>query len=187
MENEYLKKVECLSSSQGKITKEDKVKVIYELWHKYSVKVLVAFAPIPRSTYDDLVKKMNRPDPNAVLKAEIQAIYNEHEGRYGYLRIRDELVNHKKVQRIMKALGLKYVVRMKKYNSYKGVVGKIAPNEKWVTDIAEFQLFGEKLYFSPGLDLFNREIIGSRPTYSLVSEMLEKALEHQLLAHSDPG
>ncbi|WP_139377678.1 IS3 family transposase [Solibacillus isronensis] len=214
MENEYFKKVERLSSSQGKITKEDKVKVIYELRHKYSVKALVAFAGIPRSTYYDLVKKMNRPDPDAELKDDIQSIYEEHEGRYGYRRIRDELanrgqkVNHKKVQRIMKELGLKCLVRMKKYKSYKGTVGKIAPNildrnftaecpnQKWVTDITEFKLFGEKLYLSPVLDLFNGEIIsytiGSRPTYSLVSEMLDQALErlpaeHQLLMHSDQG
>lgn len=73
---------------------------------------------------------MNRPDPDVDLKAEIKAIYEEHEGRYGYRRIRDELenrrqnVNHKKVQRLMKELGL----RMNKYKSYKGTVGKIAPN-----------------------------------------------------------
>lgn len=178
------------------------------------MKALVKFAGIPRSTYYHYVKKMHRPDPDAKLKDDIQSIYEEHEGRYGYRRIRDELanrgqkVNHKKVQRIMKELGLKCVVRMKKYKSYKGTVGKIAPNildrnftaeapnEKWVTDITEFKLFGEKLYLSPVLDLFNGEIItytiGSRPTYSLVSEMLEKALErlpaeHQLLMHSDQG
>ncbi|MER2040071.1 MAG: IS3 family transposase, partial [Solibacillus sp.] len=142
------------------------------------------------------------------------AIYDEHEGRYGYRRIRDELanrgqkVNHKKVQRIMKELGLKCLVRMKKYKSYKGTVGEIAPNildrqftaeapnEKWATDITEFKVFGEKLYLSPVLDLFNGEIItytiGSRPTFLLVSDMLEKALErlpkdHQLLMHSDQG
>ena len=50
---------------------------------------------------------MDRPDRDADLKAEIQAIYDEHEGRYGYRRIRDELanrgqkVNHKKVQRLL--------------------------------------------------------------------------------------
>jgi len=178
------------------------------------VKALVKLAGIPRSTYYDLVKRMNRPDPDTNLKVDIRAIYEEHEGRYGYRRIRDELanrgqkVNHKKVQRIMKELGLKCIVRMKKYKSYKGSVGKIAPNildrhftadapnEKWVTDITEFKLFGEKLYLSPILDLFNGEIItytiGSRPTYSLVSDMLEKAFEcfpeiHQLLLHSDQG
>ena len=178
------------------------------------MKALVAYAKIPRSTFYDMAKKFDLPDPDADLKAEIQAIYDEHEGRYGYRRIRDELanrgqkVNHKKVQRIMKELGLKCIVRMKKYKSYKGTVGEIAdnilnrnfkaeaPNEKWVTDITEFKLFGEKLYLSPVLDLFNGEIItytiGSRPTFSLVSDMLEKALEHlpeehQLLMHSDQG
>ncbi len=50
-------------------------------------------AGIPRSTYYDLVKKMNRPDQDADLKAEIKAIYEENEGRYGYRRIRDELTN----------------------------------------------------------------------------------------------
>ena len=178
------------------------------------MKALVKFVGIPRSTFYDISKKLDLPDPDADIKSEIQAIYKEHEGRYGYRRIRDELanrglkVNHKKVQRIMKELGLKCIVRMKKYKSYKGSVGKIAPNilnrqftadtpnQKWVTDITEFKLFGEKLYLSPVLDLFNGEIItytiGSRPTYSLVSEMLENALErlpeeHQLLIHSDQG
>jgi len=93
---------------------------------------------------------MKGPDPDADLRAEIQAIYDEHEGRYGYRRIRDELanrgqnVNHKKVHRIMKELGLKCLVRMEKNKPYKGTVGKIAPNildrnftaeapnEKWV-------------------------------------------------------
>ncbi|WP_336798856.1 DDE-type integrase/transposase/recombinase, partial [Exiguobacterium acetylicum] len=72
-------------------------------------------------------------------------------------------------------------VRMKRYRSYKGRVGKVAPNllqrdfkatglnQKWVTDITEFHLFGEKLYLSPMMDLGNREIIAytlsDRPTY----------------------
>lgn len=108
----------------------------------------------------------------------------------------------------MKELGLKSMVRMKKYRSYKGKVGKTAPNildrnfqaekpnEKWVTDITEFKLFGEKLYLSPMLDLFNGEIvtytIDSRPRYSLVSKMLEQACKRltgkdKLLIHSDQG
>jgi transposase InsO family protein len=154
------------------------------------------------------------PDRDAELKEEIQAIYEEHEGRYGYRRICDELVNrgrhvnHKRVQRLMKILDLKCIVRMKKYRSYKGTIGKLAPNilernfhaehpnEKWVTDITEFKLFGEKLYLSPILDLYNGEIItytvGSRPIYSLVSTMLDQAFnrltdEDNLLIHSDQG
>jgi putative transposase len=108
----------------------------------------------------------------------------------------------------MKELGLKSMVRMKKYRSYKGKVGKMAPNildrnfqaekpnQKWVTDITEFKLFGEKLYLSPMLDLFNGEIVAytidSRPRYSLVSKMLDQAFKRltdddKLLIHSDQG
>ncbi|GAK40707.1 transposase [Paenibacillus sp. TCA20] len=77
---------------------------------------------------------MSQPDSNADLESEIQSIYMEHEGRYGYRRIRDELeirgrkVSHKKIQQLMKKMGLKCLVRMKKYKSYKGTVGKTAPN-----------------------------------------------------------
>ncbi|MCM3218182.1 IS3 family transposase [Niallia taxi] len=214
MENAYFKKVESLSSKQGKITKKDKAKVVYELRNIFSVKKLIKLAKIPRSTYYYWVNTFNLPDKNAELKTLIQSIYEEHNGLYGYRRIQEELnnrgykVNHKKVQRLMKVLGLKCMVRMKKYRSYKGNVGKIAPNilernfnaekpnQKWVTDITEFKLFGEKLYLSPVLDLFNSEIvtytIGTRPTYSLVAEMLDKSFERltdddNLIIHSDQG
>ena len=114
---------------------------------------------------------MQKADKYASVKEEITAIYHENKGRYGYRRITAELrkrkfsVNHRTVQRLMKKLGLVCRVRMKKYRSYKGVVGKIAPNllnrdfhaekpnQKWVTDVTEFSLFGEKLYLSPILDL----------------------------------
>ena len=77
---------------------------------------------------------MQREDKYASVKEEIAAIYHENRGRYGYRRITAELrkrkfsVNHKTVQRLMKKLGLVCRVRMKKYRSYKGEVGKIAPN-----------------------------------------------------------
>lgn len=87
------KKVECLSSKQGKITKRDKVQVVYELRHEFKVKKLVKLAGIPRSTYYFYVKQMDKPNLDADLKKEIQTIYDEHEGRYGYRRIRDELAN----------------------------------------------------------------------------------------------
>lgn len=72
------------------------------------MKVLVKIAGIPRSTYYDLVRRMKLPD--ADLKKDIQSIYEEHEARYSYRRVRDELanrgqkVNHKKVQRILKGI-----------------------------------------------------------------------------------
>ena len=147
-------------------------------------------------------------------KREITAIYHENKGRYGYRRItevlhsRDFAVNHKTVQRLMKELGLICRVRMKKYRSYKGEVGKVAPNllnrdfhadrpnQKWVTDVTEFSLFGEKLYLSPILDLYSNDLvsytISERPVLSMVTTMLDKAFEKipdatNLILHSDQG
>ena len=77
---------------------------------------------------------MRKADKYASVKEEIAAIYHENEGRYGYRRITAEprkrkfSLNHKTVQRLMKELGLVCRVRMKKYRSYKGEVGKVAPN-----------------------------------------------------------
>jgi len=190
------------------------MKAVFELRLTYPVVALLKLAQVPRSTYYYWVKTLERLDQDTNLKKRIENIYNEHKGRYGYRRIQAQLhndglrINHKKVQRIMKELGLTSIVRMKKYRSYKGTVGKVAPNllnrnfsatkpnEKWTTDITEFKLFGEKLYLSPMLDLFNGEIITytleSRPVYALVSNMLEQAFEqlhdgNSLLIHSDQG
>ena len=86
----------------------------------------------------------------------------------------------------MKELGLVCRVRMKKYRSYKGEVGKIAPNllnldfhadkpnQKWGADVTEFSLFGEKLYLSPILDLVSYTI-SDRPVLSMVTTMLNEA------------
>ena len=108
----------------------------------------------------------------------------------------------------MKALGVICRVRMKKYKSYKGEVGKTAPNllernfeaekpnQKWVTDVTEFNLFGQKLYLSPILDLCSRDIvsysISDKPVLSMVTEMLSKAFAKipdgtNLILHSDQG
>lgn len=129
-----------------------------ELRQKYKLTALLELAEMPRSTYYYYVKQMQKPDKYAAIKENITAIYYENQGRYGYRRITMELhnrgyqVNHKTVQRLMKILHLKCMVRIKKYRSYKGEVGKIAPNilkrdfsttapnQKWTTDITEFAL-----------------------------------------------
>lgn len=64
----------------------------------------------------------------------IREIFHEHKGRYGYRRITAELhnrgygINHKTVQRLMKSMGLKCQIRKVRYRSYKGKVGRVAPN-----------------------------------------------------------
>ncbi len=103
---------------------------------------------------------------------------------------------------------LRSLIRVKKYRSWKGETGKTAANilnrnfgaskanEKWVTDITEFSLQGKKLYLSPVLDLFNREIISyslsERPVMEMVNAMLRDAFsklgpEDTPLLYSDQG
>ena len=52
------------------------------------------------------------------------------------------------------------------------------PNEKWVTDVTEFNVRGEKLYLSPVMDLYNGEIVAyetsRRPVFKLVGSMLKR-------------
>lgn len=171
-------------------------------------------ASLPRSTYYYHLKNLDKPDKYKEIKKKVRQIYQENKGRYGYRRItmvlkrNGYLINHKTVQKLMKELGLICLVRMKKYKSYRGEVGKIAPNllgrnfkaekadEKWVTDITEFSLFGQKLYLSSILDLFNSEIvsfsIAERPVYGQIQTMLETAFEKHtnlegLIFHSDQG
>ena len=107
----------------------------------------------------------------------------------------------------MRILGLKSLVRPKKYRSYRGQQADVPnilsrqfqaerPNQKWVTDVTEFNVRGEKLYLSPVLDLYNGEIVSyamqERPHFSLVGSMLKKALAKLTgpdapLLHSDQG
>jgi len=176
--------------------------------------ILLEVAQLARSTYYYYEKRLTKADKYREAKEAIAAIYHENKGRYGYRRITMELrfrgfpLNHKTVQRLMKELGLVCQVRIKKYRSYKGEVGKIAPNllgrsfeadkpnQKWVTDVTEFNLFGQKLYLSPILDLCSRDIVGytisERPALSMVTSMLDKAFaqipdDTKLILHSDQG
>lgn len=160
------------------------------------------------------MKQIGQPDKLATLKAQVHAIYHKHKGRYGYRRITATLkqtgmiVNHKKVLGIMNACGIKSLVRIRKYRSYRGQQGKIAKNllkrnfeskqpyKKWVTDVTEFSVGGKKLYLSPIMDLYNREIISynlsERPTFDQTMDMLKKAFTRlparaRLILHSDQG
>ena len=171
---------------------------------------------LARSTYYYHLKQINQPDKDQQLKDEIQAIFTEHKGNYGYRRIHLELrnrgfkVNHKKVQRLMKVLGLMARIRRKlKYYSHKGDVGKRSDNliqrdfkgtkpmEKCYTDVTEFSIPSseQKLYLSPVLDGFNSEIIAynlSRsPNLQQVKTMLNEAFTDEkyenTILHSDQG
>jgi len=114
----------------------------------------------------------------------------------------------------MDKLGLKctkFSRKTRKYNSYKGKVGKIAQNrlnrrfmtpiplQKLVTDVTEFKCTNdEKLYLSPIMDLYNREIISfkisKRPTLDIALDPLKEAIsvvekhaKYRTTIHSDQG
>ena len=117
-------------------------------------------------------------------------------------------INHKTALRLTKLLGLTSKVRLKKYKSYKGEIGKIAaneiernfnadkPNQKWTTDVTEVKIKEKKIYLSPILDMFNSEIISYSisysPNFNMIKDMLNIAFEKQnnldgLILHSDQG
>jgi len=188
--------------------------VVNELKAIFSIQHLLKATGLAKSVYYYHCKALRQASPDKTLQAQIAQLYHEHKGRYGYRRITMSLrlsgvsINHKRVQRLMGELGLKSKVRLKRYTSYKGDVGKIAPdlvkreftadkpNQKWVTDVTEFKVGEQKVYLSPVIDLFNQEIVSYEVSKSvrlpLVTDMLKKAtaklgLHETPIVHSDQG
>lgn len=185
-----------------------------ELRHKYDLAVLLNCLKMARSSFYYYAKQCGIADKYLETKAAIQALYHKHKGRLGYRRItlllhqHGQIINHKTVLRLMQILKLKSLIRVKKYKSYKGEQGKIAPNllnrdfkaekpnQKWATDVTEFNVSGKKLYLSPVIDLYNQEIVSyelsESPGFKSVMTMLDKAFKkvnnaQSLLLHSDQG
>lgn len=185
-----------------------------ELRHKYDLAVLLSCLKMARSSFYYYAKQWGVADKYLETKAAIQDLYHKHKGRLGYRRItlllrqHGQIINHKTVLRLMQMLRLKSIIRLKKYKSYKGEQGKIAPNvlnrafkaeqpnQKWATDVTEFNVSGKKLYLSPVIDLYNQEIVSyelsESPSFKSVMTMLDKAFKkvnnpQSLLLHSDQG
>ena len=155
-------------------------------------------------------KRFDRPSKDEALEEKIKAI-RQSDTNYGYRRIWGKLrasgvmVNRKRVQRLVQKLGLQvtsFTHKSRKYNSYKGTVGRIAPNrlnrrfhtciphQKITTDTTEFKYYEidakgniitRKAYLDPFLDLYNREVISysftKRPSSQGILSALEKAIQ----------
>jgi putative transposase len=186
---------------------------VLELRRQYPLDGLLRMACVARSTFYYQQQRLQVADRHAGLKLKIFELFHRHKGRYGYRRITEALrgsgtcVNHKTVQRLMGLLQIKSLLRPKKYRSYKGNVGRVAPNvlkrqfearspnQKWVTDVTEFNVAGERLYLSPVMDLYNREIIAyqvAKTPMRLVDQMLQQAVgklrtTDKPVLHSDQG
>ncbi len=167
-----------------------------------------------RSVFYYHLKRLNAKDKYENEREAVKSIFHEHKGRYGYRRVaaemrnRDYTINHKTVQKLMDEMGLKCKIRKVRYRSYKGEVGKTAPNiiardfvasapnRKWATDVTQINIGSVKLYLSPIIDMFNGEIISYNISTSSnleqVYDMLDKAFARfdcldNLILHSDQG
>lgn len=173
------------------------------------------------SSYHDARDRHYGKQDSAKIILAIKAIRNTN-ADYGYRRITLALkkqgfqVNHKRVLRIMKENDLlchAYERNVHKYNSYKGRVGKVAPNrvnrrfstdrpyQKVVTDVTELRWGGnstnERAYFTAYIDLFNGEVLtwslDLHPTVEFVvsplTELLKDRpeLDYRMTIHSDQG
>ena len=192
-------------------------RIIQELTAEFKLADILKVTKFPKSTYHYWVNQMKQDNSDQELESLILTIFKEHDENYGYRRITDELhhrgikINHKKVYRLMKKLGLtcvKYSHKTRKYRSYKGTIGTVAKNrvnrrfntpypyQKLTTNVTEFKTQeGKKLYLSPIMDLAPGEIlsfsISHRPDLNFVMESLHPVLpilkkaNYRTTIHSD--
>lgn len=185
-------------------------RIIYSLRGKFKLKDLLLCTGLSRQTYSNWKKRIEQADPDQEILEKILEIRKEHKD-YGYRRITAELhrrgiiINKKKVQRIMQEHNLQvktFTRKSRKYRSYKGKVGTVAPNlierqfdtpvlhQKIATDTTEFKYYEvdadgrmitHKLYLDAFLDMGNNEVISysmdKHPSYKNVLTALEQAIQ----------
>ncbi|HAP8571812.1 TPA: IS3 family transposase, partial [Enterococcus faecium] len=177
---------------------------------RFKLVELLETLKFPKATFMYWQKRLDRKNPDQEIEAEMLKIREKHKD-YGCLRMTNELrnrgfsINKKKVQRLIKKLGIKvtaYTRKSRRYNSYRGQVGAVAKNrihrrfytsichQKITTDTTEFKyheadakgiIRQKKLYLDPFMDMFNSEIlsyrISEKPNALAVMEGLEEAVQ----------
>jgi transposase InsO family protein len=155
-------------------------------------------------------------DKYAEVRRAMAEIFECNYRCYGYRRIHASLgrqsvkISEKVVRRLMKQECLVPVTRKRRRSgSYMGEISPApdnllnrdfhagAPNEKWLTDVTEFQIPAGRVYLSPMIDCFDGMVvswsIGTRADADLVNTMLDAAIEtvtagsERPLVHSDRG
>lgn len=180
---------------------------------------MLAVAGLAKSSYEYALKRSEKPEnpDNLRIREEIKAIWLRSKKRYGYRKILtvlksaySEKVNHKKVLRLRGRQGIHAVLggHDKRYSSYRGSVGKTAPNilgrdfhadaclRKAGTDVTEFKCLWGKAYFSPVIDFCNDQIlaysVSESPNRKMVLDMLSRLHRkfprtRNRILHSDQG
>lgn len=220
LEKDVLEKAaEIIKKDQGitlkTLTNKEKAIVIDTLREKYSLKELLSVFQMAKSSYCYQQICLKRPDKYETVRAYIRESFLASNNAYGYRRIYLDVkeayktVSEKVIRRIMKEE--KLVVKLKKKRKYNSYMGEITPavknivnrdfhankpNEKWLTDITEFNIPAGKVYLSPIIDCFDglpvSWTIGIHPDADLVNTMLDNAIntlkENECpIVHSDRG
>jgi len=199
---------------------ENKYIAIQEL-HKeesFSICMLCEVAGIARSAYYKWIHRSPSPQKiwNEKIGEEIKLLHEKVGGIFGYRQMTihmnrqfKEKLNHKRIYRLMKELGLQSIIRKKKRKYKHSIPQQVVenklnreftatkPNEKWVTDVTEFK-YGQskKAYLSAIRDLYDGSIVsyvlGHSNNNKIVFQTLDQATEQLVenehpLIHSDRG
>ncbi|KRK85702.1 IS3 family transposase [Lentilactobacillus sunkii] len=195
-----------------------KANIVSSLRSHYGFQELLTALKLPRATYYDRLKRNRRPDKYGSIKAFIKKLFYKTHETYGYRRIHDAALKHgfsyaeETIRRLMSDMGLKVSIYSKhtsQYHSYKGQIGKIAPNilkQKFTakqpltvlhTDVTQVRLYNGKWgYISAITDEASREVlaaaISDSPNKSLIQATLKQLAPHlrpgiHPILHSDQG
>ncbi|WP_034361474.1 IS3 family transposase, partial [Comamonas thiooxydans] len=221
IERELLKQAhEILKNGAGidlhSLANKDKAVLVEALRGQYELPELLSLVGLARSSYFYHRARLKLADKYLDVRRSITEIFDNNYRCYGYRRVQASLlkectgISEKVVRRLMKQEGLIVAKpKRRRYNSYLGEIGAApqnlinrdfhaaAPNEKWLTDITEFQIPAGKVYLSPVIDCFDGLVvswsIGTHPNANLVNTMLDAAIdaaqgsESRPVIHSDRG
>ena len=212
--NELLKKE--LGIDRQELTNREKTQLVDALRATYALAELLCELDLPRSSYFYHRARLKMSDKYADVRHAMTDIFERNYRCYGYRRIHASLsdrslsISEKVIRRLMKQECLVAATsKRRRYGSYMGEISPApdnllnrdfsadAPNEKWLTDITEFQIPAGKVYLSPMIDCFDGLVvswsIGTRPNAELVNTMLDAAIDkvaasgERPVVHSDRG
>lgn len=196
------------------MNRKARYRAIYALSGKYSIQPICKILNIKRCSYYKWLKDTDKPDKDLPLFEEIQALQNKTRQTYGYRRMKialekrkKEIINHKRILRVMQKFNLLSVIRRKyiykgsqvlhKYNNLLGRNFKASGiNQKWVTDISYIITPEGRLYLSAIKDCYDASIVAYRyatsMSMSLVTNTIKAAIAKEKAAdglqlHSDQG
>lgn len=212
--NELLKK--DLGIDLRLLTNREKTLLVDALRQNHALPGLLVRLGLARSSYFYHRAQLHAGDKYAQLRQAISHLFEANYRCYGYRRIHAALgrqhrrTSEKVVRRLMKQEQLVAAgARRRQYSSYQGELDvapenllnrnfrATAPNQKWLTDITEFQLPAGKVYLSPIIDCFDGLVVSwsvsMRPDAELVNSMLDAAIAtiadspDRPIVHSDRG